>query len=54
MIHSPNAGGLSLFSWTHPTSYRTAREEDRLGFLGEAIRAYKLNDYTGCRGRLRL
>jgi hypothetical protein len=63
----PEPGWTVPLSWTHPTSYGTAREEDRLQrlalwfipsfgliALGEAIKAYKLNDYSGYSGRLRL
>ena len=63
----PERGWTVALSWTHPTSYGTAGDEDRLQglafwfipslgliCLGEAIKAYKLNDYSGYRGRLRL
>jgi hypothetical protein len=58
-----SATGLTVgLSWTHPTSYGTAQDENWLQwssfwfvpsfgliFLGEAIKAYKLNDYSGYR-----
>ena len=57
------AAGLTVgLSWTHPTSYGTVQDENRLQWssfwfvpffgllcLGEAIKAYKLNDYSGYR-----
>jgi hypothetical protein len=55
----PHRGWTVALSWTHPTSYGTAREQDRLWWLhflfipsfvlvllGPAIKAYKLNDYS--------
>ena len=56
----PDRGWTVDLSWTHPKRYGTAREEDRLLWLyflffpsfglvllGPAIKAYKLNDYSG-------
>ena len=58
----PERGWTVGLSWTHPTSYGTTQEESRLQwlswwtvpsmsliFLGEATKAYKLNDYSGYR-----
>ena len=58
----PVAGLTVGLSWTHPTSYGTAQDENRLQSsffwfvpsfclicLGEAIKIYKLNDYSGYR-----
>ena len=58
----PERGWTVGLSWTHPTSYGTAEDEGRLQWLsfwfipsfglialGEATKAYKLNDYSGYR-----
>src|SRR5712692_5610569 len=58
----PERGWTVGLSWTHPLSYGTAQEENRLQWLfwwslgsfcliavGEAIRIYKLDDYSGVR-----
>ena len=60
--HAPQTerGWTIVIEWTHPPSYGTAREASRvqrlfllfipffgLMALGEAIKTYKLNDYSG-------
>jgi len=62
----PELGWTVPLTWTHPTSYGTAREEGRLDWLhwwglpcfglialGEAIKIYILNDYSGIPDRKR-
>jgi len=56
----PDRGWTVGLSWTHPLSYGTPQEENdllllhwlffpsfTLAALGEAIKIYKLNDYSG-------
>lgn len=56
----PERGWTVGLTWTHPVSYGTPQEENRLLWLhwwsivpfslialGEAIKIYKLNDYSG-------
>lgn len=62
--HAPQPGhGWTVgLTWTHPSSYGTAQEENRLQCLlrsfiysfglvalGEGIKVYKLGDYSGIR-----
>ena len=62
----PESSWTIGLSWTHPTSYGTVQEESRLiwchwsfflflaiGAVGEMIKIYKLNDYSGIAHYLR-
>jgi hypothetical protein len=59
----PQRGWTVGLSWTHPVSYGTAQEEERIMFLfwvpvpfaaliilGELIKVYVLEDYSGIKG----
>jgi hypothetical protein len=59
-VPQPERGWTVGLTWTHPASYGTRQEESRLQWLawwsvplfglmalGEAIKIYKLDDYSG-------
>jgi 4-hydroxybenzoate polyprenyltransferase len=59
-VPQPERGWTVGLIWTHPPSYGTAQEENRLQWLhwwllpsfclialGEAVKIYKLGDYSG-------
>ena len=63
----PEHGWTVGLEWTHPVSYGSEQDEKRLQWffglffpsfgliaLGEMIKIYKLDDYSGLRSRLKL
>ena len=66
-VPEPQYGWTVGLTWTHPVSYGTGKDERRsqrlldlslpsfgLIALGELIKIYKLDDYSGLRSRLKL